>query len=92
MTAACRFLNNRLKSRRALANDQRKAIGIENPLIVLETESFEAMSQAELQSPRSLSSDVEMASSPRLDQSEADASKSPLLQTESIMEYEFETA
>ena len=89
MTGACRFLRTRMKSRRAQAIEQRKALAIENPVILLETDNTEAMSQQE--SPRALLVDMEEEASPRLHYTTADASPASAEQTESNMEYEFET-
>jgi hypothetical protein len=89
MTGACRFLRTRMKSRRAQAIEQRKALAIENPVILLETDNTEAMSQQE--SPRALLVDMEEDASPRLHYTTADASPASAEQTESNMEYEFET-
>ncbi len=86
-----RYLRSRLARRKALAREQRKALGIENPVILLETEGFENVSQQELQSPRSMNAEMEEDTS-RLDQSLDDASPPSPNQTESNMEYEFETA
>jgi hypothetical protein len=78
-----------MKSRRAQAIEQRKALAIENPVILLETDNTEAMSQQE--SPRALLVDMEEEASPRLHYATADASPASAEQTESNMEYEFET-
>lgn len=85
-----RFLRTRLRSRRALAIEQRKSLGIENPVILLETDTTEAMSQQE--SPRSLLNGMEMDASPRHGSPLEDASPASPDQTESNMEYEFETS
>jgi hypothetical protein len=84
-----RFLRTRLRSRRALANQQRKILGVENPVILLETDAAEVASQQE--SPRSASAAMEMEQSTRLDSSLEDASPTSPDETESNIEYEFET-
>jgi hypothetical protein len=90
MTVACSFLRTRMKNRRALAIDQRKALGIENPVILLETDSIEALNQQE--SPRTSPVEMQEEASPRLENSTEDASFASADQTESNMEFEFETS
>ena len=84
-----RFLRTRLRSRRAIAIEQRKTLGIENPVILLETDAAEVASQQE--SPRTLAVSTEMDLSPRPSSALEDASPTSPDQTESNMEYEFET-
>jgi len=50
--ALFRFLRSRWAGRKALAREQRKALGIENPVIFLETEASECLSPQAI-SPRS---------------------------------------
>ena len=70
---------------------QRKVLGVENPVILLEMDNTEAMSQQE--SPRSGPVvEMEEEASPRLDLSEEDAARSSADQTETNMELEFETS
>ena len=88
MTFVGSFLRTRWKTRKALAMEQRKALGIENPVIILETDAAEAMSQQE--SPRSPIVEMEEASH-ALDASVEDASPTSPDETESNIEYEFET-
>ena len=90
MTVACSFLRTRMKNRRALAIDQRKALGIENPVILLETDSIEALNQQE--SPRTSPVEMQEEASPRLENSIEDVSFASADQTESHMEFEFETS
>jgi hypothetical protein len=92
LTRVFRFLRARWPGRKALAREQRKALGIENPVILLETENSETASQPALNSPRSSHVEMEEEASPRLDQSQEEASPCSPNQTESNMEYEFETA
>jgi hypothetical protein len=90
MTYSCSFLRTRLKGRRALAIVQRKVLGVENPVILLEMDNTEAMTQQE--SPRSGPVvEMEEEASPRLDLSVEDAAFSSAEQTETNMELEFET-
>jgi hypothetical protein len=89
MTCVRRFLRTRWKTRKALAIEQRKALGIENPVIILETDTAEAMSQQE--SPRSPIVEMEEETSQALDASFKASSPTSLNETESNVEYEFET-
>ena len=83
--------------------DQRKALGIENPVILLETDNPEATSQHESPrahpvemeeetSPRSDNVEMEEDASPRIENVMEDASPASAGHTESNLEYEFETS
>jgi hypothetical protein len=73
-----------------MAIGQRKSLGIENPVILLETDIPEVTTQQ--QSPRSLAAATDIEASPGLGCSLEDTSPVSPDQTESNMEYEFETS